>query len=619
MSIELLLARADDGQPALNHGLPADSVGSAPRPKKAARTAEMPTWDAPEADPNDLPLQRWGVIAPSGPYGDAMLAAIAPLIQLREQEQAAPAHIYRVDADMDAKAAVKWRDDVYRAADVPEHERPRYLLILGDLDQVSLSLQQTLAHSAFVGRLHVGDTKGTPNQSQPDLSGYASYAAKVVAHARRASPEAADPSAGPELLFFTADDGTAATANGYRRLVVPCLECARAWRQNGKLAAAHVRELGLSDGADSAVGTATAGTTIDDVGAFLQVTAGPRPAVLLSLSHGVGAPRRGWRSSARQRAQQGALLLGRDHRALLDAEAVSTGPFLPGGLWLCVACFAAGTPADSAFYPWLARLAQASASTNNSADASASTGRYQLQAVLASLLAAGARPFIAAMPQAALANPQGPLAMIGHMDLAWSYGFADTGRRKPGRLPKSRSARMMSALKAWVQGARAGIALDALLRFYRETNDALTVSYQAQADARVWQRPDPTDPIERSHLWMLRNDLRGYVLLGDPAARLPQAGPAAPGTTAAPGTAAAPGTVAVSPMTPPSVTMGRAYEVPGTAEAAPAVARDRAQAAVQALLAGDEAPRAIAARAGVSLNTLWDWLEASRKASRGGT
>ena len=29
------------------------------------------------------------------------------------------------------------------------------------------------------------------------------------------------------------------------------------------------------------------------------------------------------------------------------------------------------------------------------------------------------------------------------------------------------------------------------------------------------------DPERRGHLWMLRNDLAGYVLLGDPAARLP--------------------------------------------------------------------------------------------------
>jgi hypothetical protein len=34
--------------------------------------------------------------------------------------------------------------------------------------------------------------------------------------------------------------------------------------------------------------------------------------------------------------------------------------------------------------------------------------------------------------------------------------------------------------------------------------------------------PTPLMPIGRAQLWMLRNDLRGYILLGDPAARLSQ-------------------------------------------------------------------------------------------------
>jgi hypothetical protein len=61
-----------------------------------------------------------------------------------------------------------------------------------------------------------------------------------------------------------------------------------------------------------------------------------------------------------------------------------------------------------------------------------------------------------------------------------------------------------------VNGRRAGVVLDALMHFYRETNDALSAAYQA-GEARALGRPDRTDPIEISHRWMLRNDLRGYV------------------------------------------------------------------------------------------------------------
>ncbi|WP_437648802.1 hypothetical protein [Sorangium sp. So ce362] len=65
------------------------------------------------------------------------------------------------------------------------------------------------------------------------------------------------------------------------------------------------------------------------------------------------------------------------------------------------------------------------------------------------------------------------------------------------------------------------MALDALMRSYREVNDELIAGYQAEEDARAWNRPSPVEPTHRSRAFMLRNDLRGYVLLGDPAARLP--------------------------------------------------------------------------------------------------
>jgi hypothetical protein len=121
------------------------------------------------------------------------------------------------------------------------------------------------------------------------------------------------------------------------------------------------------------------------------------------------------------------------------------------------------------------------------------------------------------MPQAALANPHGPLAVIGHVDLAWTYSFSDFRD-----LARSIPSRILSALDAWLRRARAGVALDALMRFYREANDGLMHGYQAQQDAHIDGLPDPTDAAERAQLWMLRNDLRGYILLGDPAARLSQ-------------------------------------------------------------------------------------------------
>lgn len=170
---------------------------------------------------------------PHGREGDRLRDAIEPLIRLREGEQGAPTRDYRVPPEMDARSAVKWCNDVYWADDIPEEERPAYVLLLGDLHQVSLELQQTLANRAMVGRVHFADAAGRAN-----TAAYAAYAEKVVRFARRGTPE---PS--PDLLFFVARDGTAATGIGERMLVGPSLAASRQAREEGKLPAASVREI----------------------------------------------------------------------------------------------------------------------------------------------------------------------------------------------------------------------------------------------------------------------------------------------------------------------------------------------------------------------------------------
>jgi hypothetical protein len=244
-----------------------------------------------------------------------------------------------------------------------------------------------------------------------------------------------------------------------------------------------------------------------------------------------------------------------------------------------LACFGAGTPAASAYHAWLSLLAQ--------------EGEYgrKVNAVLSSLPAPGQRPFVAALPQAALANPQGPLAIIGHMDLAWTYGFSTATN-----LGESRKSRFFSALEVWARGSRAGVGIEALMRFYRETNDALMASYQSEADARTQGRPDAPDRKERGHLWMLRNDLRGYVLLGDPAVRLPLSqhalgGPAKRETP-------------VSDVAPIVVTAGSR------------LSSEVKEAAVVALIRGEEAPVTISRRAGATVDELFGWFDAYRAGGR---
>jgi hypothetical protein len=583
--LDLFLADADAGRPVLQGGLPGEALTRAARPKAPRDHDAKPDWARTDADPNDLAAQGWAVIATAGPAGDRQLEAIQPLIRLREQEQGAPAKVYRVEPDMTARRALDWKSQVFAAEEVPEEERPQYLLMLGDLNQTSLDLQHMLAHNTLVGRVHfTGVADGS------DLQGYAAYAEKAVRHALGGSAEAA-----PDLLYYVSADGTSATQAGRVRLVEPGLADSERQLQKGVLPAASVRALEAA--------------TVDQL---IEEGAGARPSVLLSVSHGMGAPLRGWGSAEAQQRRQGAMVVGPEE--ILDAERMRGRPFLPGGMWFLLACFGAGTPmpASSSYHAWLSDLAAADAYGGDPA------------VVLHSLPLPEWRPFVAALPQAALANPEGPLGIISHVDLAWSYGFSDTTD-----LSESRRSRIQAPLHVLVRGSRAGVALGALMDPYRSANDALLSMYQMQKDAQVQGRPDPTDPRERGNLWMLRNDLRGYVLLGDPAARLPLQGnalrPAKPETTAIEVRSPAPPLPEPVEAPPPVLAPAAAIEVQPQAPAVPAPSAraspvptsiDAREAAVIETLCGELAPRAIAERAGVPLATLWEWIFAYRAGGR---
>ncbi|MFP2905189.1 hypothetical protein ACLESD_09050 [Pyxidicoccus sp. 3LFB2] len=482
--------------------------------------------------------------------GDRLLALIEPLRRWREQQQGASARVFRVPPGMDGPRSARWKNTVLRDESIPEQEWPRYLLVLGGLDQVSLELQQALGHDFFVGRLAFRDEQQL-----------AAYADKVLRWERAPPLEARARS-----LFFTAHDGTAATQVGYHQLVLPSLQACLARQQQGDFRA-DIQEIG--------------GPADWSPQALLENAAATPPGVLLSVSHGLGAPRQGWRSAVEQQALQGAMCLGPGQH--LRAEDVASRPFLAGGLWVYLACFGGGTPHQSPYFHWLRGLQEAGVRM----------GRPE--AVLASLPASGQPPFIAALPQAALANPQGPLAIVAHVDLAWSYGFTDID----ASTTRGRPSRFLGLLREWVEGRRAGVALSALLRFASEASLELTLLEDREASERAAGRAFARDSARRGHLWMMRQDVSGYVLLGDPAVRLPLA----PDVTRA-----------VTPSTPEVAALLGLPARPVDAPTGPGT--QAMEEAVLELLAGTEAPKAIAARTGVSLAELRHWERVFREAGR---
>jgi hypothetical protein len=475
-SFYLLLARAGDHAPMLPEGLPQSALLAPDHPEPELESVPVPSralipsapggggpdnaGDMPDDAPAPPPPLLWGVIAPAGPVGDRLLGLIDKLIKAREAQQRAPARVYRVPAQatpMTMAEAIAWRKASYDSGADLGVDRPRFQLILGDLDQVPLAIQQVQAIDGYVGRLCFADE-----------SGYGAYVDKVLRAEAKARHKYA------RLVMHTARDGSVPLELGWSALAAPGEALLRAELAQSSYPASEI----LSHGEPSKPGLAV----------LLERASSPDPGVLFTMSHGLGPPYQGWGTPEEQRAQQGAMVLGVE--AQLGGADVATGPFMPDGLWLMFACFGAGTPSMSAYQRWLQQA----------------PGRVS---DVARSLALGA-PFIAALPQRALANPDGPLAFIGHVDLAWTFSF-----REAGDSSKARPGRFMRVLKSALEAKQVGVALQELAAFVVETDTELTLSYVGTDTL------GPAALQERALLWLTRQDLAGFILLGDPAVRLP--------------------------------------------------------------------------------------------------
>lgn len=525
----LLMVHADDHQPVL------DEVEQTPEGEAADDAMPEHLWDE-GGDPNDLHAQRWGVIAPQGPRGDRLLALVEPLIRhRREQQGGEPVRVYRVPPVMSQLEAAAWKKEVFRPDQDLDLELPRYQLVLGDLHEVPLAVQQIQGTDGYVGRLAFDDD-----------AGYEAYVDKVLRWEGKGSAHREG-----RALFYTVHDRTNATRVGYDALVRPGLEAARKRHERGQLRADALVDAGHPRRPDP-----------DEL---LRAARLDRPGVLFSLSHGEGPPRSGWPSDEHQRRGQGAMSFGRGGR--LRGEDLASVSFMPGGLWFMFACFGAGSPQASAFHRWLSELRD--------------HGRYRGDpaAVLDGI--PSERPFVAELPRRVLANPQGPLGFIGHVDLAWTYAF-----RALDGTATSRPAKMMGVVRSLLARNRLGIGFRELYRFLEQTNTELTALDRQTQGASL----DAELAVRRGHLWMLREDLAAYVLLGDPAARLPLAD----GDAARPSPPAAPAVTA-------QVASSEPIELP--------LPIDELEIAIGRVLVGDDSLRTIAEEHGLERAQLRELAE----------
>ncbi len=538
-ALRLLLSRGDSErlEPVLPQGLSPQLLDGAPAPHVPSIPASRQAFGDQTRDASLLAERRWGLVLPAAePLRGQLLSAMEPLIRVRAAQQGIDSatllrelsYIAPADPYLPPPRAVDWyrhtiaesdSDDSQRRSEL---ERPDYLLVLGDLHQVSENITSVLcSYGHFVGRLAFSDEAG-----QPRLAEYRQYAEKAAAAADRDGPapddeedddERGEPSRVAEGLkprrarLHYVSDGSDATELAHELLLSPLIS--RLGQAGKKGSAQDLNSM-----------QAAALYNSDDL---LNSARALSSSVLFTVSHGYGGPRGGYGSPAEQRRQQGALTFastapGRGRRLSGDDLRALRTPFLPGGVWFMLACYGAGTPAESQFYHWLA-------SRRDRLDDEA---RW----VLRSLPAPAQRqpdshPFVAALPQAALAQPDGPLALIGHLDLAWSYSFVDSPESGEAERERGDYDHFETLVRSLLRGARVGSALTTLLRKRRSAEQSLLRRYDAQRRAQFQpsdggseaatdpERSPPVDMALRRH-WMTRQDLIGYVLLGDPAARL---------------------------------------------------------------------------------------------------
>jgi len=300
------------------------------------------------------------------------------------------------------------------------------------------------------------------------LAEYAAYAQRVV------QAETQPPFLARRAAFFNVSNpGDRATQLSAEKLIKP-------------LSASM-----LSDKPDWAIDViAPEDSTKERLGQILSGGANT-PALLFTASHGMGFPN----GDPRQLRHGGALLCQNwpgpgNHRGPIpedfyfSGDDIASNANLLGTIAFFFACYGAGTPKLDEFAHKLGQRPEIAPQS-----------------------------FLARLPRKLLT--QGALAVVGHVERAWGTSFLWGGREQ--------IAVFESSFKRLMEGSPIGNAFEYFNERYAELSSDLTVELENI------QFGGTLDNQKIAGMWTANNDARSYVVIGDPATRLPVApGNAAP-------------------------------------------------------------------------------------------